>query len=143
MKSKPVSNAGELTREALLAMPESEYMNPRQLSFFKALLQKTATDLTAAEAATRETLRQTEAAADPADRASNEEVHSIEILARERDIKLYQRVLQALTRIESGDYGWCEETGEPIGVARLLVQPTATTCVDVQQRRELRNRMYA
>lgn len=143
MNLHSVSAAPKLTREALLAMPDSAYMNAQQLSFFRDLLKQTEAALTQAEEAARETLRHTEAAADPVDRASNEEAQAVEIINRERDIKLYQLVRQALARIDSGEYGWCEETGDAIGVARLLVQPTATTSVDAQSRRELRNRMYA
>ncbi|MBR4939479.1 MAG: RNA polymerase-binding protein DksA, partial [Burkholderiaceae bacterium] len=79
---------------------------------------------------------------DPADRATIEEEHALELRTRDRERKLLKKVQAAIQRIDSGDYGWCEETGEPIGVARLLARPTATLCLDAQLRREIRQKMY-
>ncbi len=79
---------------------------------------------------------------DPADRATIEEEHALELRTRDRERKLLKKVEQSLARIESGDYGWCEETGEPIGVPRLLARPTATLSLEAQQRRELRQKLF-
>jgi DnaK suppressor protein len=79
---------------------------------------------------------------DPADRATIEEEHALELRTRDRERKLLKKVEQSLARIESGEYGWCEETGEPIGVPRLLARPTATLSLEAQQRRELRQKLF-
>ena len=79
---------------------------------------------------------------DPADRATIEEEHALELRTRDRERKLLKKVEQALARIESGDYGWCEETGEPIGIPRLLARPTANLSLEAQERRELRQKLF-
>lgn len=61
---------------------------------------------------------------------------------RDRERKLLKKVQQSLARIESGEYGWCEETGEPIGIPRLLARPTATLSLEAQERRELRQKLF-
>ena len=79
---------------------------------------------------------------DPADRATIEEEHALELRTRDRERKLLKKIKQSIDRIESGDYGWCEETGDPIGIPRLLARPTATLSLEAQQRRELRQKLY-
>jgi DnaK suppressor protein len=79
---------------------------------------------------------------DPADRATIEEEHALELRTRDRERKLIKKVQQALARIESGEYGYCEETGDPIGIPRLLARPTATLSLEAQQRRELKQKMF-
>ena len=79
---------------------------------------------------------------DPADRATIEEEHALELRTRDRERKLLKKVEQALGRIESGDYGWCEETGEPIGLNRLIARPTAYLSLEAQERRELRQKLF-
>jgi DnaK suppressor protein len=91
---------------------------------------------------TTEHLRETVLVPDPADRATIEEEHALELRTRDRERKLIKKVQQALMRIESGEYGYCEETGEPIGLKRLLARPTATLSIEAQQRRELRQRQF-
>ena len=91
---------------------------------------------------TTETLRETTVVPDPADRATIEEEHALELRTRDRERKLLKKVKAALKRIEDGDYGWCEETGEPIGVARLIARPTATLSLEAQQRREIKQKMF-
>jgi DnaK suppressor protein len=61
---------------------------------------------------------------------------------RDRERKLLKKVQQSLARIDSGDYGWCEETGEPIGIPRLIARPTATLSLEAQERRELRQKLF-
>ncbi|OIQ69910.1 RNA polymerase-binding transcription factor DksA [mine drainage metagenome] len=139
-KTKSVS---ELTEKDILAMPESEYMNEVQLDFFKRLLTSMRDDLIKSAGETTEHLREdTLLVPDPADRATIEEEHALELRTRDRERKLLKKVDQSLQRIESGDYGWCEETGEPIGIARLLARPTATMSLEAQQRRELKQKMF-
>ncbi|MGC9162189.1 MAG: RNA polymerase-binding protein DksA [Thiomonas sp.] len=139
-KNKPVS---ELTEQDLLAMPESEYMNEVQLEYFRRLLTNMRDELIRNAGETTEHLREdTLLVPDPADRATIEEEHALELRTRDRERKLLKKIEQSLARIESGEYGWCEETGEPIGVGRLLARPTATLSLEAQQRRELKQRMF-
>lgn len=126
----------------LLAQPEEEYMSPAQLGFFKRRLLELEQELRANAGETTEHLRETSLVPDPADRATIEEEHALELRTRDRERKLIKKVQQSLARIESGDYGYCEETGEPIGLQRLLARPTATLSVEAQQRRELRQRQF-
>ncbi|VCU70495.1 RNA polymerase-binding transcription factor DksA [Pigmentiphaga humi] len=131
-----------LSEKELLAMPEADYMNEAQLAFFKHRLQEIERELLQNAGETTEHLRETPFVPDPADRATIEEEHALELRTRDRERKLLKKVQQALASIESGEYGWCEETGEPIGVARLLARPTATLSLEAQQRRELRQKLY-
>ena len=87
-------------------------------------------------------LQETEAAPDPTDRASAEEEHTLELRVRDRERKLLKKIAQALKRIEAGTYGWCEETGEPIGIARLLARSTASLTLEAQERHEQRKRQF-
>ncbi len=138
------SKAGrDLSVDELLAMPDSEYMNEKQLDFFRAQLQKQKDDLLSNAGETTEHLREdTSIVPDPADRATIEEEHALELRTRDRERKLLKKIAQSLGRLESGDYGFCDETGEPIGLARLLARPTATLSLEAQQRRELKQKMF-
>ena len=131
-----------LTEAEIVKMPDSEYMNEAQLAFFKATLQQMERDLLNNADATTENLRETVIVPDPADRATIEEEHALELRTRDRERKLLKKIQQSLARIESAEYGYCEETGEPIGVPRLLARPTATLSLEAQQRRELRQKLY-
>lgn len=133
----------ELTEEELLAMPDSTYMNDHQQDFFRAQLEALKDDLLSNAGETTEHLREdTSIVPDPADRATIEEEHALELRTRDRERKLLKKISQALTRIDAGDYGYCDETGEPIGLRRLLARPTATLSLEAQQRRELKQRMF-
>ena len=138
------SKAGrDLTEPELLAMPESEYMNDKQLDFFRARLQTLKDDLLSNAGETTEHLREdTSIVPDPADRATIEEEHALELRTRDRERKLLKKISQSLSRIEAGDYGFCDETGEPIGLGRLIARPTATLSLEAQQRRELKQKMF-
>lgn len=131
-----------ISEKELLAMPEAEYMNDVQLAFFRKRLQDMEKELLANAGETTEHLRETVVVPDPADRATIEEEHALELRTRDRERKLLKKVQQSLHKIDAGEYGWCEETGDPIGVARLLARPTATLSLEAQQRRELKQRMY-
>ncbi len=133
----------DLTEPELLAMPEAEYMNEKQLDFFRARLQALKDDLLSNAGETTEHLREdTTIVPDPADRATIEEEHALELRTRDRERKLLKKISQSLVRIDSGDYGFCDETGEPIGLARLIARPTATLSLEAQQRRELKQKMF-
>jgi DnaK suppressor protein len=138
------SKAGrELTEPELLAMPDSEYMNEKQLEFFRVRLQEQKDALLSNAGETTEHLREdTSIVPDPADRATIEEEHALELRTRDRERKLLKKISQSLARIEAGDYGYCDETGEPIGLGRLLARPTATLSLEAQQRREMKQKMF-
>ncbi len=139
-KTKP---AEQLTDAELIAMPESEYMNSKQLSAFRHRLQLLKEDMLANAGETTEHLREdTVVVPDPADRATIEEEHALELRTRDRERKLLKKIEQSITLIDAGEYGYCDETGEPIGVGRLLARPTATLSLEAQQRRELKQKMF-
>ena len=133
----------DLSEPELLAMPESEYMGEKQLEFFRAKLQALKDDLLSNAGETTEHLREdTSIVPDPADRATIEEEHALELRTRDRERKLLKKISQSIGRIDAGDYGYCDETGEPIGLGRLLARPTATLSLEAQQRRELKQKMF-
>jgi DnaK suppressor protein len=138
------SKAGrDLTEPEILAMPDSEYMNDKQLEFFRVKLQTLKDDLLSNAGETTEHLREdTSIVPDPADRATIEEEHALELRTRDRERKLLKKISQSLQRIDAGDYGFCDETGEPIGLGRLIARPTATLSLEAQQRRELKQKMF-
>jgi len=131
-----------ITEKQLLAMKEDDYMNEVQLAFFRQRLQDMEKELLANAGETTEHLRETVVVPDPADRATIEEEHALELRTRDRERKLLKKVQQSIARIDSGEYGWCEETGEPIGIPRLLARPTATLSLEAQERREMRQKMF-
>lgn len=131
-----------LTAEEILKMPEDDYMNAQQLEFFRRRLTHLEKELRANADQTTVNLRETTVVPDPADRATIEEEHALELRTRDRERKLLKKVQAAIKRIDDGDYGYCEETGDPIGVARLMARPTATLSLEAQQRRELKQKMY-
>ena len=133
----------DLTEPELMAMPEAVYMNDVQLDFFRHRLTGLKDDLLSNAGETTEHLREdTTIVPDPADRATIEEEHALELRTRDRERKLLKKISQSLTRIEAGDYGFCDETGEPIGLGRLLARPTATLSLEAQQRREMKQKMF-
>ena len=133
----------DLTEAELLAMPDSEYMNDKQTEFFRVRLLAQKEDLLSNAGETTEHLREdTSIVPDPADRATIEEEHALELRTRDRERKLLKKITQALARLDSGDYGFCDETGEPIGLPRLLARPTATLSLEAQQRREMKQKLY-
>ena len=131
-----------LTEAELLKQPDSDYMNAAQLEFFRQRLMQMESDIRSNADETTEHLRETVIVPDPADRATIEEEHALELRTRDRERKLLKKIKQALERIDAGEYGFCEETGDPIGIPRLLARPTATLSLEAQQRRELRQKLY-
>ena len=139
-KAKPVD---QLSDDEVLSMPDSEYMNDVQLAFFRLKLSNLKADMLANAGETTEHLREdTVVVPDPADRATIEEEHALELRTRDRERKLLKKIEQAIARIDAGDYGYCDETGEAIGVGRLLARPTASLSLEAQQRRELKQKMF-
>lgn len=136
-------SAQELTDEEVKSMPDSEYMNDKQLAFFRHKLSLLKQDIHNSAGATTEHLREdTVVVPDPADRATIEEEHALELRTRDRERKLLKKIEQSIGRIDSGDYGYCDETGEAIGVGRLIARPTANLSLEAQQRRELKQKMF-
>jgi DnaK suppressor protein len=139
-KTKPIE---QLTDADLQAMPDSEYMNAVQLAAFRLKLVALKRDILNNAGETTEHLREdTSVVPDPADRATIEEEHALELRTRDRERKLLKKIEQSIDRIDANDYGYCDETGEPIGVGRLLARPTATLSLEAQQRRELKQKMF-
>ena len=135
--------ADQLTDAEVIAMPDSEYMNDIQMAFFRLKLVQLKNEVLSNASETTEHLREdTVVVPDPADRATIEEEHALELRTRDRERKLLKKIEQSIHRIDGGDYGYCDETGEPIGVARLLARPTATLSLEAQERRELKQKMF-
>jgi len=135
--------ADQLSDAEVLAMPDEEYMNDKQMAFFRGKLLLLKQGILSNAGETTEHLRaDTVIVPDPADRATIEEEHALELRTRDRERKLLKKIEQSIARIDAGDYGYCDETGEPIGVGRLLARPTATLSLEAQQRRELKQKMF-
>ena len=135
--------ADQLTDAEVIAMPDSEYMNDIQMAFFRIKLSKLKDEVLTNASETTEHLREdTVVTPDPADRATIEEEHALELRTRDRERKLLKKIEQSIHRIDGGDYGYCDETGEAIGVGRLLARPTATLSLEAQERRELKQKMF-
>ena len=133
----------QLSDEEVIAMPDSEYMNEKQMAYFRLKLLQLKRGILENAGETTEHLREdTVVVPDPADRATIEEEHALELRTRDRERKLLKKIEQSIQRIDAGDYGYCDETGEPIGVGRLLARPTATLSLEAQQRRELKQKMF-
>ena len=135
--------ADTISDAEIIAMPDEEYMNSLQMAFFRHKLVQLKNDILVNAGETTEHLREdTVIVPDPADRATIEEEHALELRTRDRERKLLKKIEQSIGRIDSGDYGYCDETGEPIGVGRLIARPTATLSLEAQQRRELKQKMF-
>ena len=120
-----------------------EYMSKEQLEHFRRILSAWKQDLM--QEVDRTMLHMKDEAAnfpDPNDRATQESEFSLELRTRDRERKLFRKIDEALKRIEDGSYGYCLETGEPIGVKRLEARPVATLSVEAQERRERREKQF-
>jgi DnaK suppressor protein len=139
----PAKKVKELmTDQDLLKAPDKEYMNEAQLAFFKLRLLELRAQLLTNADDTGQHLRENEVTTDPSDRATLEEEYTLELRTRDRERKLLKKVEKSLKMIDAGSYGYCEETGEPIGVPRLLARPTATLSLEAQERRERVQKLY-
>jgi DnaK suppressor protein len=125
--------------------PDEDYMNPQQLEYFRRQLIRWREELMTEAQETLDNLRDKsyQEVGDEADRANRESEHGLELRTRDRYRKLQRKIEQALERIDDGSYGYCEDTGEPIGVARLKARPIATLTIDAQERREMKERVLA
>jgi len=132
-----------LTEAEILAAPKKDYMNEAQFQFFRQRLLSLRSQLLENLRDTSENLRTTETASDPSDRATQEEEQALELRTRDRERKLLNKIDEALKRITARSYGFCKDTGEPIGIGRLLARPTATLGVEAQEKRERMHRQFA
>ena len=131
-----------MTESEILRAPASQYMNSGQYAFFRERLLAMQRELLEKADLTSEHLREHDIEPDPTDQATIEEEYSLELRARDRERKLLKKIEQSLRRIDDGSYGYCEETGEAIGIPRLLARPTATLTIEAQARRELKQKLY-
>jgi DnaK suppressor protein len=129
-----------MNERELLAQPPESYMSEPQRAFFKQRLETQREELSCQIDSEFQALRTLEYSADAADIATREEQRQWQLRQLERQKKLIDKLDAALDRLAQGTYGWCEETGEPIGIARLLLRPTATLCIEAKQRQEQRER---
>lgn len=142
MITKTESEVSPLTEAEVLAMPAGDYMNAQQLEFFRLLLQRMRDELLENGQSTIAHLQETEATPDEADRATQEEEHVLEQRIRDRERKQLHKIDSALDRIANGTYGYCEVSGEPIGLRRLMARPTATLSIEEQERHERAERLF-
>lgn len=147
--AKPAAKAGKKIAgiphndAELLAMPESDYMNAAQLAYFKTKLTVMRDEILENARETGEHLKENEVFADPNDRATVEEENLLEQRVRDRERKLLKKINTSLARIEAGEYGYCLETGDPIGLPRLLARPTAELSIEAQEKHERLEKLYA
>ncbi|WP_371232367.1 RNA polymerase-binding protein DksA [Pseudomonas sp. QE6] len=127
-----------MTEQELLAQPGEAYMSEAQQGYFRDLLLNQRGELQVRIDEEFHALQDGERPSDDADIASREEARQWQLRVLEREKKLLDKIDQALERLARGDYGWCEETGEPIGLRRLLLRPTASLCVEAKERQERR-----
>lgn|SRR5690242_3611773 len=129
------------TEQTIESVPSGEYMSVAQLEFFRLRLMDERRKLLENVQGTLVHMQGIVNESDSNDRASMEEEFTLEFRVRDRERKLLRKIADALLRIENGTYGWCEETGEPIGIPRLLARPVATLCIEAQERHERHERM--
>ncbi len=122
---------------------DEPFMNPRMREYFRRKLLAWKQDILAESKLTLDTMQRDAAPlADLVDRANSETDRALELRTRDRQRKLIAKIDSALRRIEEGEYGYCDDTGEPIGVARLEARPTATLSLEAQERHERRERVH-
>lgn len=129
-----------MTEQELLAEPSANYMNEKQQAFFHSLLMRQRDELQQRLSNEFDELREHEPSSDPSDIGTAEEQRQWQLRLMEREKKLLDKIDEALENLARGDYGWCKETGEPIGLQRLLLRPTATLSVEAKERQESQER---
>ncbi|MDZ5605460.1 RNA polymerase-binding protein DksA [Pseudomonas sp. RP23018S] len=129
-----------MTEQELLSLPADDYMDAAQQRFFRDLLLAQRTELQERISSEFQLMREFEPSSDPSDLGTVEEQRQWQLRLLEREKKLLDKIDEALERISRGEYGWCAETGEPIGLRRLLLRPTATLSVEAKERQESKER---
>ncbi|MFZ5482921.1 MAG: RNA polymerase-binding protein DksA, partial [Pseudomonadota bacterium] len=140
---KSAAPAGVISEAELLKMSDKDYMNAVQLEFFRHRLTTMKDEILVNARETGEHLKENEVFADPNDRATVEEENMLEQRVRDRERKLLKKIDSALRRIEEGEYGYCLETGDPIGLPRLLARPTAELSIEAQEKHERLEKLFA
>lgn len=130
-----------LTKKSILRQPKKNYMDSNQLSFFKQNLLQLKKEVSENINEYKKTLLHNELEPDPLDAAYQEEVKQITLLRVSRDTQLIHQIEDALIRIYNHDYGYCSETGDPIGIERLLANPTATLSIEASRSEEFKHRI--
>lgn len=125
-----------MTKEQLLAMSADDYMNAEQHAFFVKLLQSMKVEINERIEKSRQAIEALESPSDPADVASVEEERHWLVNTIERDQRMLPQLEMALDRIAEDTFGWCDDSGEPIGLQRLLISPTTRYCIEAQERHE-------
>ncbi|WP_213880716.1 TraR/DksA C4-type zinc finger protein [Pseudomonas sp. dw_358] len=125
-----------MTKEKLLAMPADDYMNAEQLAFFADLIKSIRAETHERIEQSRVAIESLDTPADPADAASVEEERHWLVNVIDRDQRLLPQLEMALGRIGDDSFGWCDDSGEPIGLKRLLISPTTKYCIEAQERHE-------
>ncbi|WP_444985863.1 TraR/DksA family transcriptional regulator [Halomonas mongoliensis] len=120
----------------LLAMPDDDYMNDEQLAFFRERLLEEKAQVEEHLREVRAAMASHERDSDELDQAAFEEELRLQLRQADRETRLLANIEAALRRIDADDYGYCEETGEPIGLPRLLLRPTAKLCLEAKERQE-------
>jgi DnaK suppressor protein len=134
-----------MTTEVLEYRPTEDetFMNPRMRDYFRKKLERWKRDILEESRETLDNLQEeSQNHPDMADRASSESDRALELRTRDRQRKLISKIDAALKRIDDGTYGYCEETGDPIGVARLDARPIATLSLEAQEMHERREKVY-
>ena len=124
------------TEKQLLAQPKKNYMNEGQYAFFKERLMTLREEIKLHTTSIMNELSQQEREFDELDIATNQEENRMRLRLLDRERKLLPKIEKSLAMIVDGSYGYCAETGEPIGVPRLLIRPTATLCAEEKNRQE-------
>lgn len=140
--AKSASDRALATEAQLIAMPADEYISDAQLEFFCCrLLELEESHLKRARRIV-DKMATGAVGADPVDRALAEKEHTMVVCGRLRDVSHIQTARATLKLIQEGEYGYCEETGDPIGLRRLLIEPAATLTIEAQERHENRCRRF-
>lgn len=132
-----------ITEAELLAMPEADYMNASQREFFRHLLQQQLDEMTQQLQELRQAITQPPDVGDDSDKASLEEEKALLLRQADRDSRMIDKLVKALERLEQGDFGYCRETGDPIGLQRLLLRPTAELSMEAKQLQEEKEEQFA
>jgi DnaK suppressor protein len=136
------STQNSYTKESIINAPESDYMSDEQLQFFKEKLVELHESTRNRISESKAQLLNPPDLSDYSDRATWEEQFTMLMRIVDREQKLLPKIQQSIERIRQGDYGYCLETGEPIGIQRLLARPTAEFCTDVKGIQELKEHIY-
>jgi len=129
-----------ITKKELLAMPTDDYMNDLQLAYFKGTLEQQRSEILADMESVRKELIGSEQNADMNDVASTYESQQLELKRVDRERKLLNKINKTLSNINNGEYGYCEETGDEIGLERMIARPTATMTIDAKERQEFQEK---